>query len=233
MQPATCLALGSRDYMSRDVRDADGVPPRGMFSAYVENRLVHEMLGLVKGVICDGVLNDGELTALKQWMSQHSDICVRYPGNVLAPRLVSAFEDGVIDEEEREELRQLLMDTVGESDDQTGNLTRSGRLPLNRPTPPIVFENREFCLTGIFAYGPRKKCEEEIHRRGGRCVKAPTSATHFVVIGLDASPAWNTTTHGTKIEHAVHLRDDLGRSLAIISEEHWIDAIEAEGSPTR
>ena len=211
--------------MGQDVTDADGTPRRALFSYRAQERVIPELLGVVKGIICDGVLSDADLVALKQWIASHPDACLRWPGSVLAPRLVAAFEDGFIDDEEREDLRHLLQDCVGEADDQAGLLSRSTQLPLDRPFPQIVFANREFCFTGVFAYGIRRRCEEEVIKRGGRRGDAVTSRTQYLVIGIDASQAWVGSTHGRKIEQAMLLRDERGQGLSIISEEHWVGAL--------
>jgi NAD-dependent DNA ligase len=184
------------------------------------------MLGLVKGVVCDGVVTDGELLALRQWIVSHSEVCDKFPGNVIAARLLAAFADGVIDEEERTELKALLQDAVGETSDQDGFLARATRLPVDRPFPTVLFNNREFCFTGIFAYANRRRCEQEVQKRGGRCVNGPTTRTHYLVIGLDASAAWVGATHGTKIERAIHLKSGRSPGISIISEEHWVEALE-------
>jgi NAD-dependent DNA ligase len=179
---------------------------------------------VVKGIVCDGTVNDAELVALKQWIASHSDVCVSFPGNVIAARLVAAFEDGLIDEAERADLLVLLQDTVGESEDQGGLLDRASRLPLDRPYPTMIFDAREFCFTGVFAYGTRARCEHEVIRRGGRCVSSPTTATRYVVIGLQASPAWTGSVYGRKVERAMRFREE-GRPVAIVCEEHWVEAI--------
>lgn len=214
--------------MGRDVTDENGTPPRSVFSPRALDRVMPELLGLMKGIICDGVVTDGELVALRQWIASHPDVCVKFPGNVIATRLIAAFADGIIEEEERADLHKLFQAAVGETDDQSGLLNRSTRLPINDPLPTVFFDNREFCLTGVFAYGVRRECEAEVARRGGRCAKNVTKRTHYLVIGLVASDAWVGSTHGLKIEHALHLRDELHGDLAIIPEAHWVEALQLD-----
>jgi NAD-dependent DNA ligase len=213
--------------MSSDLIDENGTPAKRLYAGRVHDRLVAEMLGLVKGMICDGVLTDGEAVALHQWLRSHPDVTVGYPGNLIAERLQAAFADGILEEHERTELLDLMRSLAGETDDQSGLLNRATRLPCDNPPPTVFFDGREFCLTGIFAYGARKACEAEITARGGRCAKSPTQHTHYLVIGLEASAAWVQGDHGTKIEHAVKLKSN-GHPISILAEEHWIEALQYE-----
>lgn len=207
--------------------DRDGTPVHRLYAGRVHDRVIAELLGVVKGMICDGVLSDGEAVALKQWLYSHPDAVAHFPGNVLAQRLQAVFADGILDEDERAELADLMRSIAGETEEQTGNLNRATRLPCDMPPPTIFFDGKEFCLTGLFAYGARKACEAEISARGGRCAKAPTRQTDYLIIGIEASAAWVQGDHGTKIEHAVRLKEK-GHRIAIVAEEHWVEAVQLE-----
>jgi NAD-dependent DNA ligase len=212
--------------MQRPV-DADGTPSPRIYAHRVHDRLVAEMLGLVKGMICDGVLSDGEAVSLKQWLQSHPDVAAHFPGNVLAERVQAVFRDGILDEDERTELAEIMRSLTGETPDQGGMLNRATRLPCDAPPPTVIFDNREFCLTGCFAYGTRAGCEAEVSARGGRSVRVPTRKTHYLVIGIEASAAWVQGDHGTKIERAVQLKSK-GHPISIIAEEHWVEAIQLD-----
>ena len=82
------------------------------------------------------------------------------------------------------------------------------------------FRQRNFCVTGDFAYGPRDRVIQTIEERGGRIVGAPSGKTDFLIVGVTASAAWKHSTHGTKILRAIELRE-AGKPIAIIGEEHW------------
>jgi NAD-dependent DNA ligase len=213
--------------MTESPVDENGTPHPRLYARRTQDRVVAEMLGVVKGMICDGVLTDGEAVSLQQWLRSHSEVAATFPGNVLADRVTAVFRDGILDEEERRDLAELMRSLTGETEDQSGGLNRATRLPCDTPPPTVFFDGREFCLTGVFAYGTRKACEAEISGRGGRCVKVPTKQTHYLVIGLEASAAWVQGDHGTKIEHAVRLKSK-GHPIAIIPEEHWVEAIQFE-----
>jgi hypothetical protein len=222
---ATTLT-GSR-MANRPLVDEHGTPFRGLYAGRVHDRLMAEMLGIAKGMICDGLLTDGEAVAFAQWLGSHPDATESYPGLLLAERVQAMFRDGIVDEEERADLAELLRSFTGETEDQRGEMHRATRLPVDEPAPTVFFDGRTFCFTGVFAWGGRQKCEAEVSARGGRCVQAPTEKTDYVVIGINASPAWVQGDHGTKIEHALALKGQ-GKPVRIVTEEHWVAALQAD-----
>ena len=212
---------------TRPLVDEHGTPFHGLYAGRVHDRLMAEMLGIAKGMICDGILTDGEAVAFAQWLASHPDAAAAYPGFLLAQRVQAMFRDGVVDEEERAELAELLRSFTGETDDQGGDMHRATRLPVDEPAPTVFCDGKTFCFTGVFAWGSRKKCEGEVSARGGRCVRAPTGKTNYVVIGIDASPAWVQGDHGTKIEDALSLKSK-GKPVCIITEEHWVATLQSD-----
>jgi NAD-dependent DNA ligase len=139
-------------------------------------------------------------------------------------RLVTIFEDGAVGDDERQDLAALLLDMVGEPEDLTGTMDRATRAGFDDPVPSILFEGRTFVLTGRFAYGARRRCEQTVTDRGGRVLPGVTTRTDYVVVGTFESVAWRAPTFGTKIEKAVESRSK-GHPVAIIAEEHWIEAV--------
>ena len=116
--------------------DDDGQPPRAFYADRVARRLTAELLGLCKGVICDGSVTDDEAAGLKRWLAGHPDALHEYPGGILAERLLRIFADGCIDSAEREELNELLLDLTGDTDghDQPTSTSRPGcPLMIHRP----------------------------------------------------------------------------------------------------
>jgi hypothetical protein len=70
--------------MKSPLVDDDGTPIRPLYARRVHDRLIAEMLGLVKGVICDGNVTEGEAVALTQWLRSHPDAAATFPGNIIA-----------------------------------------------------------------------------------------------------------------------------------------------------
>lgn len=209
-----------------DDLDDDGQPSKVMYGPRVAKRLVSELLGLCKGMVCDGKISDGELAGLKRWLVGHPDATVLYPGKPVAERLLRIYEDGIVTPDERRELNELLLDLTGETEEHDQPLNLSTRLPFDEPTPAILFDGHEHVFTGRMLYGTRRDCEQKVVDRGGRVGETVTQRTSFLVIGPIASRAWLESTHGRKILRAVELRSE-GLPLRIVSEEAWIQAVES------
>jgi hypothetical protein len=201
--------------------DAHGQPPRRLYRERVNDRLVAELLGLAKGAICDGAVTAAEARALGQWLDAHPEVVEGFPGDLIADRLRRIFADGRVDDDEREDLLALLRDLVGEPESHTGALNHATRLPLDDPPPALTFANQEFVLTGKFAYGTRKKCEQAITQRGGLVHSDVRLRTNVLVIGTFGSEAWIQSPYGRKILAAMDARN-AGRPIRIVAEEHWV-----------
>jgi len=183
-------------------------------------RGLDELLGLVRGIVADGVVTDAEMVALTRWMAANPLVAGVWPGDVLADRLGRIFADGVVDAEERAELTLLLHQAAGETPGELATMAAATRLPLDAPPPGLAYPGQVYVFTGAFVYGTRKACERAVADRGGRCGSSITRDTRVLVIGALASEAWVHSTHGRKIEKAVQYRE-AGVPLAIVDEEHW------------
>jgi hypothetical protein len=98
--------------------------------------------------------------------------------------------------------------------------------PFDRPQPSVSFAKRTFIFTGKFAFGTRKACQDAVISRGGSAPdqKSVSHSVDYLVIGTEGSKAWRRGTYGNKIEDAILSRREYG-SPAIISEEHWVAAL--------
>jgi len=187
----------------------------------LQDRLIDELIGISRGVIADGSVDEREAIFIGQWIENHREIADKWPVNVLYARLLEMLKDGRLTEAEKEELLQTLKDITGESSTyQEPN--RSTTLPLTRPYPDVVFEGRTFCLTGKFVFGSNIDCEETIVELGGIVEPSLTNDTEYLVIGEIGSPDWIHTTFGRSIEKAVEMQSG-GHPIKIISEEHWVN----------
>lgn len=205
---------------SRDLQNEDGQPLNLSFNA--RRRIdagIDELLGLIRGVTADGEVTEREADALLYWCSRHEEIMNDWPVNVLIRRLSRIYADGVVEDHERDDLKLLLSEIIGEKDAPLAAPVTS--LPLCRPAPAVVFAARTFVLTGQFALGPRRVCEAQVIERGGFCSGSVTKKTDYLVIGSVGSRDWIHSSWGRKIEQAVEYRDRSRSSVRIISEQSW------------
>lgn len=202
---------------------ADNADARsGRFSrAYMVDAAYAQLLGLCRGLLADGALDDAEIVTLHNWLSEHADDLPEWPAQVLARRVHNALSDGIVEPEERADLIAFIERAAGQ--EGTDRVDAPTTLPLDRPHPHIEYERRTFCLTGTFIYSPRKRVVESIEEWGGRVVGTPNQAD-YLVIGGTITPAWKFGTHGLKIEEAVRLREE-GKPVKIVSEAHWVTTL--------
>lgn len=207
------------------LKDANGQPV-AHFGFLRENNLskaFDQLAGVCKGILCDGVVSDEEARFFHEWVKAHTTPETPWPFGEILARLESIFSDGVVSEDEREDLAAIMREIVGSGTERQPALAEdtATALPLDNPAPAVIdFVGREFCVTGKFAFGARKKVTEAITARGGACNDVPRQGTHYLVIGFFASKDWKFSSYGTKIQRALELRDSPG-GIKIIAEEHW------------
>jgi NAD-dependent DNA ligase len=188
-------------------------------------RDISELLGMAKGIVADGVVNDAEAKFLARWGETHQEALAQWPTNLIFSRLNQYLADGRIDEIERVSLRELLEGLVGGTTTLLLGYEGASSLPLDTPPPLICWGPDEvYVFTGRFAYGPRRACEREVHERGARCEATVTRRTTFMVLGTFGSTDWLHSSYGTKIKRAVELRASQF-PIRIVGEDHWAAAL--------
>lgn len=204
--------------------DNHGQPTNRAFNAKrIQDRGVDELLGLCKGMIADGKVNEAEASFLLEWLDANQCVATSWPGNVLYPRIYDFLRDGVFDAQEQAELFDMLTKVTGTVHNRP-DVSASCGLPFDVPAPKIVIENHSFCLTGRFAYGSRDQCAEEILNLGGWVHPTVLKSTHFVVVGTLASRDWAHSSYGRKIETALGWKQK-GAETRIVAEDRWVESI--------
>lgn len=198
----------------------DGQPLNRLYGRKrMNDRAIDELIGMARGIVADETVNQKEAEFLRSWMVANISFCEDQTVNHLYGRIHEMLIDGMLDNEEKVELLGVLREYTGESTvEQPANM--SAALPLCKPAPMVEFPTMSFCLTGKFAYGPRRLCEEIVIDRGGKVQGSVTMSLDYLVIGTFSSSDWVHTSYGRKIEKAVEYRGKNG-APSIISEDHW------------
>lgn len=202
--------------------DKHGQPVNSGFRAEGrKRRTVHELVGIAKAMVADGTINQLEADFLHQWLVENKRHALdAWPVNVINQRVHEMLSDGVIDEDERHALFDLLSKCIGGQPVAEHVASFSTALPFDDPLPDITFTDRTFCLTGCFAMGPRKNCHQQISDLGGLIYQNITQDLDYLIVGTIGSRDWLHSTHGTKIIKAVRYRSE-GTGISIVSENHW------------
>jgi len=185
----------------------------------VSDNQLSPLLILCRKLIEDGVVHEGEARELRQWLAVNKQAASRFPGAQIAARLDRIFADGVISNEEREDLLHLLRKATREPSTTTSMPAPSqlqtadiSTLPFSEEKPEFL--NKNFVLLGNFVTGSRGWCQHQIAKRGGEVQLKADSETNYIVIGAGGiSPAELESAKSNEIT-AVYLR-----------EETWVKAL--------
>ncbi len=190
---------------------------------------IQRLEGILHGILADNIISDDEINALGQWLFSNDQMTGAYPFDELCSLITAIKADGKIDENERKLLKLFISDFVDikkmESIDQAEienlkkTITIQGICALD---PQMVFQNKYYCLTGIFS---RKQNEIEslIESKGGVNCQNVTLKTDYLIVGASGNPCWAFSCYGRKVEKAIQMRKD-GKMIAIVNEVDLLDA---------
>lgn len=215
------LTASAREGDMSNIYDDHGQTFNRMYNRkHIHDRGIDELIGLSKGIVADGIVNQAEAEALVKWLKTNKHAMNDWPANMLLARTEEMLEDGVLDREERIELHDLLVSLGGGIAPGSAPENLATTLPLDQPAPKIVFRDQLFCFTGKCVSGTRKECQSLVRELGGLVTNKPNQKTNYVVIGDTGSRDWAHSAYGRKIEYAVEVREK-GFPLAIIAEQQW------------
>lgn len=182
---------------------------------------IDELLGFLNGVAADGVLNDQEVDALSQWLSSNESVSSKWPASVIVNRLNLILEDGIITDEEREDLMRTVHQVTGndveiETDSESVGYEASTEV-WEDSIDELKVSGSTFCLTGDFVSGDRNSITTMLICMGAETSTSINKTVDYLVIGTLASKNWLYTSHGRKIEKALHLKRQ-GETIKTITE---------------
>src|SRR5258708_2121395 len=103
-----------------------------------------ELIGIVRGVLADGVLVVEEARFLIDWLNRNEPVRRSFFGKKLYDALYRALADGVLDADEEDVLVGLLLSFIGGTPRGGNDLSYSTTLPLDQPPPKIEFLGQSF-----------------------------------------------------------------------------------------
>jgi len=186
----------------------------------VADRKIDELIGLCRGIMADGTINQKEAEFLMEWISSNEARANLFPFSVLYDRLSNMLSDNILDEDEQIELLDLLTRVTGGDTLAEDIESMSTTLPLCNPAPDVIIEQNNFVFTGVFNMGTRKALQSIVENMGGIAQKSITKQTNYLVIGDIGSEDWAHSSFGRKIEKAIDYKEK-GSDIKIVIESHW------------
>jgi len=177
-----------------------------------------ELGGFLSGVASDGVLNDQEIEAMSTWLKANESVQDLWPASEIAGRLERLPEDGIVSDEEREDLLQAVTriaaaSVVGSSAAYEHAATEFWEEQVDS----LTLAGATYCLTGDFVSGDGNTVDTRLRCHGADTKPNLNSDVNYLVIGTLASRDWLYTSHGRKIEKALLLKRQ-GAHITIITE---------------
>lgn len=185
---------------------------------------INELTGLIAGIAADNVVLDSEILALSQWLTENPEIKDSWPANKIIDRLNNILEDGIITQEEREDLLETINQITGIRFEEDGIAHGLATEFFEDTIEQINHNNNSFCFTGSFVSGIRKIIEQSARNKGAVIKKDVTANLDYLVIGTIASRDWRFTSHGRKIEKALKFKEQ-GKQINIITERTWLNLL--------
>lgn len=71
------------------------------------DKAINSLLGIIDGISIDGHINDLEVSYLNLWLTDHDELKDLHPFNEFVPRVAAAVADGILDQEERDDILWL------------------------------------------------------------------------------------------------------------------------------
>ena len=158
-------------------------------------------------MLADGVVGDAGANFFADYVRKFAGYEPVWPFTDILARVERIFTDGHCNDDEREELKTVMEALCGHVEQAKPEETYSATLPLDSPLPnPILFPERNFVVTGRFAYGTRRKVSDVISALGGIPTdSAPTHQTYYlnwetsappeivaVQVSVDGGSSWTT-----------------------------------------
>ncbi|GGC85292.1 BRCT domain-containing protein [Chelatococcus reniformis] len=198
-------------------------PIRDLYNrARLADRQLNELIGVARGLTADGSVSQVEAEYLLKWLAANAGATDNAVVRSLYERVEQILADDELDEDEAAE----LLDTLTRVCAGDFGLGQGHTAPaVCDPAPAIRFPGMTYCLTGTFAFGSRRECEEAVARAGGFC-GGLTRETNYLVIGTFATKSSAHSFHRRKIDKAVAMRR-AGVPIAIVHEPRWAAHVRA------
>ena len=113
----------------------------------LSDRQIDELIGLARGVACDGAVNQGEAEFLQKWLAANVEVSDQPVISTLYRRVNEILADGVMDTDEAADLLETL-NAFSNRDFELGEVLKSTTLPLCAAVSTPAFRGLELLPYG-------------------------------------------------------------------------------------
>jgi len=193
---------------------------------------IRRLNGILNGIAIDGVVNEGEILGLSDWLQDYVNFKHHWPFSPTWVLVGQILEDGKVTEEEKNELlafcnrfTEQVPDT-SQAQEKTGAEPERGQIlkPFEKlcdRDSKITFEGKRFCFTGPAKAGSRKEVHEIVKSLRGIPTNRVDTHLDYLVIGSLSSPCWAYSLPESKIEKVLEYRRK-GQKIEILHEDDFI-----------
>jgi hypothetical protein len=192
---------------------------------------IQQLEGIIHGMLADNKLSNTEIDQLSIWMDDHEFLNGTYPFEEINSLLVSAKQDGIISDDERNMLKAFFGNFIDTrlsyniNDFEIKALQSKYSIGgICAVCPEISFENKTFSFTGTSSKANRSEIAEIIIKNSGSFNNNVTKKTDYLIVGNEGNPCWAFSCYGRKVEKAVQLRKE-GSTIIIVHEKDFWDEI--------
>lgn len=181
---------------------------------------INELTGFLLGISADNEISRSELAELDRWLKDHEELAETWPASEVIRRIEDIKEDGVVTDEELEDLLETVKQISGQQFQETGEAADGVAEVFSDDVGELTHEGKKMCFTGKFVCGTRSAVEKSAKEKGAKIAKNVSQSLDVLVVGTIASRDWRFSSHGRKIEQALEHRQN-GTDILILSERHW------------
>lgn len=171
---------------------------------------LQQLYGILDGITCDSQIDDAEVNVLNRWLQKHDYLTGVYPYDKLYLQVQSVLEDGIISDQERDEMMHTFTEMLH---------------PVQEGHHDIDLAGKTFCLTGEFLFGSKAEVKAKLESYGAIEKNGVSAKLDYLFAGGAGSSAWKFgTAGGGKIKKAQELQEK-GSNIQIIPESDMSDLL--------
>lgn len=192
---------------------------------------MHELHGIIHGIMSDNKINESELRYLKDWLDEYHHLETMYPYDEIYALIHKVMQDGRIEQQEELMMKAFFADFIDSKSSVNINPEEYRKIKMEMNiqgictlAPNIEFNGKLFCFTGESSRLKRREIAEIITSKGGVFNNNVVKETNFLIVGDSGNPCWAFSCYGRKVEKAIDLRKQ-GQRIVIAHEVDFWDAL--------